>query len=434
MIGSRLARRTYLAIALGFMGTGIAAVKSPGQEQAASLSAGFRRAAARVKGAVVSVRLPDGMRTPAASIPPRVGRPGPGGAMMPAGGRMLESDAPPAWSGVVIDADRGYILTTDRPTDGASQLVVTFADGAERLTAEVRHDPRSDLALLVVDAKGLRLHQVNWGDPDKLEAGDWLIALGQPGVGAPTMSAGVFSARRRGVGEELIETDAAIPRVGAGGALVNLDGDLIGIGKLGGRRNDGFEGMSHAIPADRARRVAADLAQFGRVRRGYLGVQVDPAPAGRREYPSGVRVSLVGPSSPAAEAGIRPGDLIITANGRSLDGVGALQLALELAPYGEAMPMTLERDGKSIDVTVRPRAVSSPAVPARPDPLAEPRPQAVPGRAPGGDRPTTVVPANPERPATLESKPPPDPEPPRPEGPAGSPPSPPALRPAEPGR
>jgi S1-C subfamily serine protease len=353
--------------------------------------------------------------------------------MVPASGRMLETEAPTSWSGVVIDADRGYILTTDRPTDGASQLVVTFADGAERLTTEVRHDPRSDLTLLVIDVKGLRLQQANWGDPNKLEAGDWLIALGQPGVGPPTMSVGVFSARRRGVGEELIETDAEIPRVGAGGALVNLVGDLVGIGKLGGRRNDGFEGMSHAIPSDRARRVAADLAQFGRVRRGYLGVQVDPASAGRRDHKPGVRVSTVGPSSPAAEAGIRPGDLIVTANGRPLDGVGALQLALEVAPYGQAMTMTLERDGKSIDVTVRPRTLTGPAVPARPDPSAEAPPRAAPGPLPGSDRPRVVL-STPERPATPESQPPPDAEPPRPEGPAAAPPSYPGAQSAPPGR
>ncbi len=202
MIGSRRAWRSFVAIVLGLMGTGIAAVRSPGQDQAASLSAGFRKAAARAKGAVVSIRLPDAMRLPAASIAPRVGRLGPGVAMMPAGGRTLEADGPPSWSGVVIDADRGHILTTDRPTDGASQLVVTFADGAERLTTDVHHDPRSDLALLVVDAKGLRLHQANWGDPEKLEAGDWLIALGQPGVGAADDVRGHLqcpaSGRRRG--------------------------------------------------------------------------------------------------------------------------------------------------------------------------------------------------------------------------------------------
>ena len=126
--------------------------------------------------------------------------------------------------------------------------------------------------------QGLHPTAVSWGNPDKLEPGDWLVALGQPGVGDPSMSVGVFSTRRRGGGEELLETDAAITRVGAGGVLINLNGEVVGICKLGGRRADGFEGMGHAIPADRARRVADDLGRFGQVRRAYLGITVEPTP------------------------------------------------------------------------------------------------------------------------------------------------------------
>ncbi len=338
---------------------------------------------------------------------------------------LMGADGPSAWSGVVIDADRGQILTIDRTNQSATPLVITFADGSERLTAEIRRDPYTELALLVVDARGLQIEQARWGEPDKLEPGDWLIALGRPVEGAPTMSAGIFSARRRVGVEELIETDAVIPRVGAGGVLVNLDGEVIGIGRPGGRRGDGNEGMSHAIPADRARRVAADLARFGLVRRGYLGMQVDPLGpprAGRRASPAGVRVAAVGAGSPAAEAGIRPGDVIITASRRPIESLATLQQVLELAPIGEPMTLTIERGGRSLDVTVRPRAMPMPGMPAGPDtgrdavPGRPTAPAAVPARPARPERPAT-----PNRDATPEELPRPDPIPPRPEG-AESPP------------
>ena len=217
-------------------------------------------------------------------------------ALPPTVNRLPGGDDRTGCTGVVIDGEKGYILTVNQPTQGASQRLVTFPDGQERLTSQVRRDVRSGLALLVVDPQGLNPTRVNWGDPAKLEPGDWLVALGQPGVGDPSIAVGVFSTRRRGEGEELLETDAAITRIGAGGVLVNLNGDVVGICNLAGRRADGFEGMGYAIPAGRARRIAADLAQFGQVQRAYLGVQVDPVGpvvAGRPVAPSGVRVTSV---------------------------------------------------------------------------------------------------------------------------------------------
>ncbi|MHB1556736.1 MAG: S1C family serine protease, partial [Isosphaeraceae bacterium] len=352
---SRAAMGVILAAAAGIGGMSSGA----SAQDAASLSASFHRASARVKGALVTVRVPEGLPS-TQPMPPRTGPdwPMPRLGPQPSIVRSPEYDGPLSWTGVVIDAQRGHILTTDRPTRGAIQLVVTFPDGVERFTTEVRRDDRSDLALLVVDTKGLRLQPAAWGDPAKLEPGDWLVAMGQPGPGAPSLSAGVFSARREARGEFLLETDAAIPRVGAGGVLVNLAGEVVGIGKLGGRRNDGFEGMSHAIPADRARRIAADLAQFGRVRRGHLGVYIDatgPLALPPEDGLPGVRISAVQRDSPAAQAGLQRGDIIVAAGGRPVSGVAALQEAVERTPIGDELKLTVHRDDQTLEIPTRPR-------------------------------------------------------------------------------
>ncbi len=379
MIGSPRAWRTTVAIALALLGAAIADGRGLAQDQAHSLSASFRRAASRVRGSLVSIRVPEGFRAGAPYLPARPGRFGPAPLLPPLMDRPLDADGRGNCTGVVIDADKGYILTADHPTQGASQLIVTFPDGHERLTSQIRRAPRSDLALLLVDMQGLHPGQVQWGDPAKLEAGDWLIALGQPGVGDPTMSVGVFSTRRRDGGEELLETDAAIPRIGAGGVLINLNGEVVGIGRPVGRRAEGFEGMGHAIPADRARRIASDLAQFGQVRRAYLGITVapvEPTPPGRGGSPQGVRVASVGAGTPAAEAGVRPGDRILAVGNRPVDSMASVQEAVEFAPIGEELPLTLERQGQRIEIKVRPRGVPVPmgsAASPRANPFVETR-------------------------------------------------------------
>jgi serine protease Do len=386
MIGTRRAWRTIIAIALGGLVTGIGDVRVLAQDRAGSLSASFRRAASRARGALVSVRLPDGMRVPTPYVPTRPGRFGPAPVLPQMFDRQPEADARANFTGVVIDADKGYVLTADHPTLGASQLLVTFPDGHERLTGQIRRDPRTDLALLQVDTQGLRPGQVNWGDPAKLQPGDWLIALGQPGIGDPAMSVGIFSTRRRGGGEELLETDAAIPRVGAGGILVNIDGDVVGIARLATRRRDGFDGMGHAVPADRAQRVAGDLARFGQVRRAFLGITVEPVegrPSERRVAPAGVRVSSVGAKTPAAEAGVQTGDLIFAIGQRSIDSIEDLQEAVEFATIGQDLALTVERQGKRMELKVKPRAVPAPILPPR-------VPRMIPGSPPGLPPPAVV--------------------------------------------
>jgi serine protease Do len=419
MTGSHRARRAIAAIALGLLGTTIVNEPCRGQDQAASLSASFRRAAMRARGALVSIRAVDGVPSYRPYAPTRPGRFGPTPMFPPMPDRASDGDARSVFSGLVVDADKGYILTIDQAGQGASQFVVTFPDGQERSTGQVRRDPRSSLALLVVEMQGLRSAQVKWGDPAKLEAGDWLIALGQPGVGDPAMSVGIFSTRRRGASEELIETDAAITRVGAGGILLNLSGEVVGICKLGGRRSDGFEGMGHAIPADRARRVADDLARFGQVQRPYLGISLEPvkpAIGGRQGASKGVVVTSVGRNTPAGDGGVRVGDVVVAVGSRSVDSVLAVQEAVEVATIGDELTLTLERQGKRLEIKLKPRAMQGPQGVVRwPGPGLQVQPRRDPRQ--GG----TTVPDSPPSGRVLPEGPP---HPPLPAPPGASPDSP----------
>jgi S1-C subfamily serine protease len=286
------------------------------------------------------------------------------------GPRILEPDREPRCSGIVVDAEKGQIATIDHALFGATQVAVTLPDGRERVTSQIRRDPRSDLALLIIDAQGLNLAQVQWGDTGSLQPGDWVVAIGLPLGSAPTLSAGIMSARRRsrggGLSEELIETDAVIHAINTGGPLVNLRGEVVGINRLGGGRRDGLDGMGFATPADRARRILGDLIQYGQVRRAYLGVQVDtaePAVADRVRQPGVVVVSRVQPASAAAIAGLSPGDVILRVGKTTVDGVTTLQDSIEFAPIGEDLPILIDRQGARLELQVKPQALPVPLGP-----------------------------------------------------------------------
>ncbi len=327
-----------------------------GQGEAETLSASFRKAARRVLPAVVTVR-PIGVPSPF-EIPPGP-RPFGGGGPGEFGPDLPRRE--PGGSGVIIDAAKGYVLTNDHVVQGASRVVVTLHDGRERTAEQVRRDPKSDLALLVIDDRGLSAAE--WGSSDALETGDWVLAIGQPFGLSDTVTAGIVSGKGRGIGmamyEDLIQTDAAINPGNSGGPLVNLNGEVIGINTAIKTLGGGYEGVGFAVPASRARRVATDLAEHGRVRRAYLGIQigrVDRATAERVDLPGAVAINAVTAGSPAAEAGFRPGDVIIGLQGKPVRGQGSLQSAIEVAPVGEPMSLTIDRDGKRLDIEVRPEA------------------------------------------------------------------------------
>jgi serine protease Do len=332
------------------------------QNQAESLSVSFRKAAQRVSPSLVGIRS-IGASRPFVTVPiPSVGpfRPGdfiPRGVLPGA-----EAEVESTGSGFVIDSDRGYVVTTEGVLRGSSQATVLFSDGTERPALQIRRDPRAPLALLVVDVKGLKLSAVAWCDPAALEPGDWVLALGAGRGSPPSLSAGIFSARRQGIagapGDEWLETDTRLSLADSGGPLVNLKGEVVGINAAFPGRRDGPPGMNYVLPSTRIRRIATDLADFGQVRRAYLGVDIEPSElfSGRPSGPGSVVISGVRPNTPAALAGLRGGDRIMSLNGKPLLSLGQLQSAVEAAPIGEELTLLVDRGGQRIEVKVRPQA------------------------------------------------------------------------------
>jgi S1-C subfamily serine protease len=359
------------------------ASSAPAQGEAESLSASFRKAARAVLPAVVTVRGAGrlGPDEAASAVPPfNVPRPEVPGGRMPASGG----------SGVVIDAAKGYVLTNDHVIQDGMRMVVTLQDGRERTARQVRRDPRSDLALLTIDPEGLR--QAEWGDSEALDTGDWVLAVGQPFGLSGTVTAGIVSGKGRGLGlswyEDLIQTDAAINPGNSGGPLVNLRGQVVGINTAIRSINGGFEGVGFAVPAARARRVAADLAEIGHVRRAQIGVRIgrpNPEATEAAGGPGAVPILSVAAGGPAAEAGLRAGDVIVKVGGKPMAGPATLQAVVEWALVGEPLEVTILRDGQTRDVRVRPSAQQPepagvlPGIPSRPRPPAPPMPDG-PGR------------------------------------------------------
>jgi serine protease Do len=257
--------------------------------------------------------------------------------------------------------------------------LVTLHDGRERTASQVRRDPKSDLALLVIDGKGLT--QADWADSDELAIGDWVLAVGQPFGLSGTVTAGIVSGKGRGIDElqyvDLIQTDAAINPGNSGGPLVNLKGEIVGINTAIKTSSGGFEGIGFAVPAGRARRVAADLAEHGRVRRAFLGISinaVDAATSERLEQPGAVLITGVAQGSPASAAGLRAGDVIVGIRGQPVRGVGALQSAIETATVGRPLPVSIDRKGERLEIEILPRTVPEDASPSTPE-AAVPRPR-----------------------------------------------------------
>jgi len=375
-----VSRVTLALWALGIMGTGTATAF--GQGEAESLSAGFRTAARRVLPSVVTVKA-EGRPSPFEGGPPG----GPGG-LLPPGPVPDATPRPAGGSGVVINAEKGYVLTNDHVVQGSPKVVVILDDGRERPVSQVRRDPKSDLALLIIDGKDLT--QAEWGDSEALDIGDWVLAVGQPFGLSGTVTAGIVSGKKRGIGvamyEDLIQTDAAINPGNSGGPLINMKGELVGINTAIKTLNGGYEGIGFAIPAARARRVVADLVEHGRVRRSYLGIQIGPVDQDQAErlgQPRAVQVNGVAPDSPASSAGLIRGDVILSVDGEPVAGVSALQSAIEFAATDQPLTLTIERDGERKEVKVTPRAQpESFGLPERFDRPEIPGPRGGPGAEP----------------------------------------------------
>jgi serine protease Do len=264
-------------------------------------------------------------------------------------------------SGVIVSRD-GYILTNNHVVDGADEVKVGLQDGREFTAKVIGRDPKSDVAVVKIDAKDLPA--VAMADSDKVEVGDVVLAIGNPfGIGQ-TVTTGIVSATgRANMGldyEDFIQTDAAINPGNSGGALVDAEGRLIGINTAILSRSGGNQGIGFAIPANMARDVMTSLVKDGHVTRGYLGVgiqNVTPALAKKFDLKntSGALVGEVASGAPAEKAGIKVGDVITDFNGKAVTDGQHLRLEVARTAPGESVPVKVLRDGsaKTFEVTVK---------------------------------------------------------------------------------
>ena len=265
-------------------------------------------------------------------------------------------------SGVVVTRD-GYILTNNHVVDSADTVKVTLPDGREFTAKVVGRDPKSDIAVVKIDASNLPV--VPLADSDKVRVGDIVLAIGNPfGVGQ-TVTTGIVSATGRGnMGiedyEDFIQTDAAINPGNSGGALVDVEGRLIGINTAILSHSGGNQGIGFAVPSDLARNVMDSLVQYGHVTRGYLGVMIqDLTPALAKEFKlkqsNGALVGDVVPKGPADKAGIKDGDVVLQFNGKNVTDSRRLKLMVAETKPNSTVPVKVLRDGanKTIEVAVK---------------------------------------------------------------------------------
>ena len=262
-------------------------------------------------------------------------------------------------SGVIVSAD-GYILTNNHVVEGASDLKVYTCDGREHAGTIVGTDPRTDLAVIKIDAADLTPATI--GDSDQLAVGQWVAAFGSPFGLQQTMSTGIVSAKGRANlhitdYDDFVQTDAAINPGNSGGPLVNLAGEIVGINSAIVSRSGGFQGIGLAIPSSLARGIMEHLMRDGKVVRGWLGVAIqDLTPELERSFGFAGRGVLIGDvtaGSPADNAGLVAGDIVTTLERREVEGVSAFRSEVaRLVPDSE-VHLGVHRDGKQLDLVVR---------------------------------------------------------------------------------
>jgi serine protease Do len=264
-------------------------------------------------------------------------------------------------SGVII-SDDGYIVTNHHVIDNADLLEVTFFDGRKVKAKLVGQDPTTDLALIKISGKNLPY--VRFGDSDKLKIGEWVLAIGNPYANGKsydltsTVTAGIISAKSRSIGilrdtlrvESFIQTDAAVNPGNSGGALVNLNGELVGINTAIASPTGSFSGYSFAIPVSIVKKVMNDLLEFGTVQRALLGVMIseinaDVAQAQKILEYNGVFIEGVTPRGAADEAGIKANDVIISIDGKPVNTVPQLQELVAQKRPGDRINVEVLRQG-----------------------------------------------------------------------------------------
>lgn len=265
-------------------------------------------------------------------------------------------------SGVIL-TDDGFIVTNNHVIEDAGEIEVVLSDNRSYFAKLVGTDPTTDLALLKIDAYDLPF--LTYGDSDQVKTGEWVLAVGNPFDLNSTVTAGIVSAKARNIGilrdrnnlqiESFIQTDAAVNPGNSGGALVNLNGELVGINTAIATPNGSYAGYSFAVPVTLVKKVIDDLLEYGEVQRGLLGIRIGDVNARLAEarglnVVNGVFVSYVNSNSSAEEAGIIQGDVIIGINENVVTNVSELQELVARNRPGDKIKVKYLRDGEEISV------------------------------------------------------------------------------------
>jgi serine protease Do/serine protease DegQ len=279
----------------------------------------------------------------------------------PEGPRPAQRQFSAVGSGVIIDAANGFVLTNSHLLEGAEEITVTLGNGERIAAKHIGSDPLTDIA--VVQIQATNLHSLPLGDSDRLQVGDYVVAIGNPFGLERTVTLGIVSGLgRSGLGiegyENFIQTDASINPGNSGGALVDLQGELVGINTALIGSDSGNTGIGFAIPLNMARAVADQLIAHGKIVRGQLGIATsdvipDSEDANRAGVNEGALIIDVLPSWPAEEIGLRAGDVVIDINGTAIHNAGSLRNLLGLMPVGADVAVTVMRQGKKHRFTAR---------------------------------------------------------------------------------
>jgi serine protease Do len=267
-------------------------------------------------------------------------------------------------SGFIIESS-GIIVTNNHVVADADEITVRLQDGREFKGTDVRTDPRTDVAILKIDA-GEELPALRFGDSDAIQVGDWVIAVGNPFGNELTVTSGIISAKGRGPRiterENFLQTDAAVNPGNSGGPLLNLAGEVVGINTAISSRSGGFDGIAYAVPSKMAWWVVDQLMTKGSVERAYIGLSIrqitaDIAQALDLKIGEGALVKDVLEKGPAAEAGLQPGDVILTLNEESVTGPRSLQGIVEKIEAGKSCKVKFIRAGKIMTLPIKLKAM-----------------------------------------------------------------------------
>ena len=263
-------------------------------------------------------------------------------------------------SGFII-SDDGIIVTNNHVIEGADEITVILSDETEYSAQLLGRDPKADIAVLKIDPKETVLNIAIWGDSDEMRVGDWTIAIGNPlGLGG-TVTAGILSAISRDIGGgpyvKFLQTDASINRGNSGGPLFNLNGEVIGINSAIVSQTGGSIGLGFAIPSNSAKKIVQQLKDFGKTKRGWLGIQIQPVTQDFAESlgltdQKGAFVSNVNPKGPSKDAGLEPGDVILKFNESDINKMSDLPRVVAESDVGSVATLEVWRKNKKINIKV----------------------------------------------------------------------------------